>query len=298
MRTSMGTTGAELPSPPDGPTGEPHRVSNRAKALIVAGGLGLLLVGAGLAALLLGGGGDGPRAGGGSDGNASEPAALAPPTSLTAETRPFAVTLTWTAPPGEVSRFVVVRDGKRVGRVGPDQHRFVDDTALPGAQYRYEVEAVAGGESALSRPLPVVTPRAPLGQARVEGLYTIDARDTSHFGYSSFAGAFQSGWRFKSKCRQGPCSVTWKDVQGAGVSGSLTGRGAHYAGTGTTRFATCGNVATSGTITLELKVIRAASLRGSWRAIKLRGTLVERSAAQLGCVAAGADYQVTATLIV
>jgi hypothetical protein len=32
--------------------------------------------------------------------------------------------------------------GKRMGRVGRDEHRFVYDHALPGAQYRYEVEAV------------------------------------------------------------------------------------------------------------------------------------------------------------
>lgn len=295
MRTPIGTTGAELPSPPDSPNEEPRRSPRRARTVIV-GGLGLLLAGIGLAAFLLRD--DGPEVGGGAvAGSATEGTELAPPTSLNAETKPFAVTLTWTGPRSEVSGYVVYRDGKRIGRVDRDEHRFVDETALPRAQYRYEVEAVAGGQVAASQALAVVTPRAPLGQARVEGLYTIDARDTSHFGFASFPGDLQSGWRFKPRCRTGPCSVTWQDVQGVGISGVLTGRGARYAGSGTTRFATCGNVATSGTITLRLEIIRAASLRGSWRAIKLRGTLVERSPAQLGCVASGAEYDVKATLI-
>jgi len=50
--------------------------------------------------------------------------------------------------------------------------------------------------------------------------------------------------------------------------------------------------------TLERVRARApASVRDAWRATKIVGTFVERFPAQLGCVASGADYQVTGTLI-
>jgi hypothetical protein len=46
-----------------------------------------------------------------------------------------------------------------------------------------------------------------------------------------------------------------------------------------------------------IEVVKAASVRDAWRATRIVGTFVERFPAQLGCVASGADYQVTGTLI-
>lgn len=52
-----------------------------------------------------------------------------------------------------------------------------------------------------------------------------------------------------------------------------------------------------GTLTLRFEVVRAESVRNAWRASKLVGTFVERYPPQLGCVGAGVDYDITATLL-
>ena len=141
------------------------------------------------------------------------------------------------------------------------------------------------------------TPPAPLGMARLDGTFTVELRDTSHYGFSSFPGNIQSGWRFKPKCRQGVCDVTWKDAQGVALAGVLQNAGPRYEGTATTRLASCGELRGSGTVTVMIEVVKAASVRDAWRATEVVGTFVERFPAQLGCVASGADYQVTGTLI-
>jgi hypothetical protein len=132
----------------------------------------------------------------------SFPASRAP-TSVEASGRPFAVMLRWAAPEGETGRLVVYRDGDRLTHLEPNRTGFADDSVLPAVRYAYFVEAVMGGKAAKSDPIRVKTPPAPLGMARLHGTFTVDLRDTSHFGFSSFPGDIQSGWRFKPKCRRG-----------------------------------------------------------------------------------------------
>jgi hypothetical protein len=83
----------------------------------------------------------------------------------------------------------------------------------------------------------------------------------------------------------------------APLSGRLECSGVHYEGKGSSNFATCGNVSSIGTLTLRLEVVRAESVRNAWRASKLVGTFVQRYPPQLGCVGAGVDYDISATLI-
>ena len=148
-----------------------------------------------------------------------------------------------------------------------------------------------------SETIRVKTPPASLSLARLDGIYAIDARNTSHFGLTGVVNNLASGWRFRPVCRRGPCDVTWKDVQGNPLSGRLERSGVHYEGTGSSKFATCGNVSSVGTLTLRFEVVRAESVRNAWRASKLVGTFVERYPPQLGCVSAGVDYDITAKLI-
>lgn len=223
--------------------------------------------------------------------------ALAPPTAVEASARPFAVMLRWAAPEGEADRLVVYRDGDRLAPLEPNRTGFVDDSVLPAVRYTYVIEAVLDGKASKSDPIRVKTPPASLGMARLDGTFTVDLRDTSHYGFSSFPGDIQSGWRFKPKCRRGACDVMWKDAQGVALAGVLKNTGPRYEGTATTRVASCGDLRGSGTITVRIEVVKAGSVRDAWRATKIVGTFVERFPAQLGCVASGADYQVTGTLI-
>ena len=269
---------------------------------MVAGLVAFMLVAALLIGILILGGEEGSsvRSSGGVSSGGVDPderPVLAPPTSVEASARPFALTLRWAAPEGEVDRLVVYRDGDRLASLEPNRTGFVDDSVLPAVRYTYVIEAIVDGKALKSDRIRVKTPPAPLGMARLDGTFTVDLGDTSHFGFSSFPGDIQSGWRFKPKCHRGVCDATWKDAQGAALAGVLKNTGPRYEGTATTRLASCGDLRGSGTVTVRIEVVKAGSIRDAWRATKIVGTFVERFPAQLGCVASGADYEVTGTLI-
>jgi hypothetical protein len=290
-----GLPNAPEPASAPGTSGPPRR----SRVALVAGLVAFVLVAALLIVVMLLGGEEGSgvrRSPRGVDPE-EPPPVLAPPTSVEASARPFAVMLRWAAPKGEADQLVVYRDGDRLATLEPNRTRFVDDSVLPAVRHMYVIEVVLDEDAVKSDPVRVKTPPAPLGMARLEGTFTVDLRDTSHYGFSSFPGDIQSGWRFKPKCRRGTCDVTWKDAQGVALAGVLQNMGPRYEGTATTRLASCGDLRGSGTVTVEIEVVKAATVRDAWRATKIVGTFLERFPAQLGCVASGADYQVTGTLI-
>lgn len=295
------TRSSDLPNPPEpGSASGPGRPPRRSRVALLAGLVAFVLVAALLIVILVTGGEErsGVRSPRGVDVDPEEPRpALAPPTSVEASARPFAVLLQWEAPEGDADRLAVYRDGDRLAPLEPSRTRFVDDSVLPAVRYTYVIEAVVDGKASKSDAIRVKTPPAPLGMARLDGTFTVDLRDTSHYGFSSFPGDIQSGWRFKPKCRRGACDVTWKDAQGVALAGVLENTGARYEGTATTRLASCGDLRGSGTVTVRIEVVKAGSVRDAWRATKIVGTFLERFPSQLGCVASGADYQVTGTLI-
>ena len=295
MQTPMTSSGTEVPSTPQGEDGAGRKP--RRRGILVGAALGMLIVAGGIIALLQPGGDDGRAPAGtiGNDAHGVEPVSTV--TDVEAEAKPFAVRLDWVAPEGEVEGIVVLRDGARVGRLEPGDSTFTDRSALPATRYSYVVQSVRGGEFLRSEPIRVKTPPAPLSLARLDGVYAIDARITSHFGFTDVADEFASGWRFRPVCRRGPCTVTFKDAQGNPLSGRLERTRVRYEGTGSSKFGTCGNVSSTGTFTLRLEVVRAETVRDAWRASKLVGTFVERVPAQLGCVGAGVDYDITAKLI-
>jgi hypothetical protein len=242
------TRSSDLPNPPEPVTASgPGRPPRRSRVPLAAGLVAFILVAALLIGIVVLGGeeGSGVRSPRGVDVVPDEPRpALAPPTSVEASARPFAVMLRWAAPEGETDRLVVYRDGDQLAHLEPNRTGLVDDSVLPAVRYTYFVEVVLDGKAAKSDPIRVKTPPAPLGMARLNGTFTVDLRDTSHFGFSSFPGDIQSGWRFKPKCRRDVCDVTWKDAQGVALAGVLKNTGARYEGTATTgsrRAATCGD---------------------------------------------------------
>jgi hypothetical protein len=292
------TRSSDLPIPPEPVAAAgPGRPPRRSRVAVVVGLVAFMLVAALLIGIVVLGGEEGSAVRSPRGLDPDEPPALVPPTSVEASARPFAVTLRWAAPEGEAARLVVYRDGDRLAPPEPNRTAFVDDSVLPAVRYTYVIEAVADGKALKSDPIRVTTPPAPLGMARLDGTFMVDLRDTSHYGFSSFPGDIQSGWRFKPKCHRGACEVTWKDAQGVALAGVLENTGPRYEGTATTRLASCGDLRGSGTVTVRIEVVKAGSVRDAWRATRIVGTFVERFPAQLGCVASGADYHVTGTLI-
>jgi hypothetical protein len=142
----------------------------------------------------------------------------------------------------------------------------------------------------------VKTPAAPLGQSRVDGLYRVVAHNTSNFGFVAFNGDFRTGWRFRPTCENGPCDVGWNDVNVAGFTSVLVVKGVSYSGQDRANFGRCGSKTTTATWTIRFRVTKAATVKGEWLATAFVGTIVQRSGAQLGCVATGADYDIKGTL--
>jgi len=292
------TRSSDLPIPPDPVSASgPGRPRRRSRVALVAGLVALIVVAALLIGIVVLGGEEGSAVRSPRGVDPVDPPALAPPTSVEASARPFGVTLRWASPESEADRLVVYRDGDRLAPLELNRTAFVDDSVLPAVRYTYVIEAVADGKASRSDPIRVKTPPAPLGMARLDGTFTVDLRDTSHYGFSTFPGDIQSGWKFKPKCRRGACDVMWKDAQGVALAGVLKNTGPRYEGTATSRLASCGELRGSGTVTVRIEVVKAGSVRDAWRATKIVGTFVERFPAQLGCVASGADYRVTGALI-
>lgn len=123
-------------------------------------------------------------------------------------------------------------------------------------------------------------------------------RETSHFGFSRIAeGPVNLGWRVIPVCDEGPCDVKFSVV---GVKETATtlrfAKGAYQGAYTSNDLVRCGASAASATYTIRFTVTRADVVKGEWRATKIAGTVVQRSPAQLGCVASGADYDATGSL--
>jgi hypothetical protein len=77
----------------------------------------------------------------------------------------------------------------------------------------------------------------------------------------------------------------------------LARKGARYEGTASARLIPCGGVLSTSTVTVALRVVKAAFVGGEWRAKRITGKLKHAESAQLGCVAAQATYRVRGRLL-
>jgi hypothetical protein len=265
-----------------------------AAVLLVAAGAAV-----GVALAVSGGDGEPVAAQTASPSPSSSPTILAP-TGVTEEVQPFSVTLSWTQPDGgvEVARYTVYRDGALVGSVDAPASSFTDEELTPGKSYTFEVAAVSGGLISDRVTVEVETAVPPLKAARVAGVFNVALKSTSQYGLEGSIGKLTLGWRFTPKCDSGPCNATVKVLNFKELKTTLKRNGAKYTGSDTGKFnVKCGSVVTDTTLTFTLNVKKAKGISGHWRATKLVGTLKQAGAAQLGCVASGATYSVTATLL-
>lgn len=291
----------EIPPPPPSPVGgsAPEPRGRRTKvgsiALIVV--LAIVAIAAGVSQM---GSGDGQVA----DGGASVSPSVQVPTqpgSARAVAAPFKVVVTWAPSSGSLAGYRIYRDGDVLDEVDTDVRKYTDDTVAPNVRYRYEIAAFTeAGDTTKRTVASVKTPPAALALARVQGTFNAKLHLTSSFGLNFSGGGGGSGTlglKLTPVCGQGPCSVTLGVIGGKVEHFTLKQTGATYGGTGTNRSAfTCGGTPTSASFAVRFTVVAAKSLKDEWRASKLEGTIVERSASQLGCVSSGTDYSFSATL--
>jgi hypothetical protein len=172
------------------------------------------------------------------------------------------VSLRW-APPlagGEVTTYVVLREGEEVGRLAPATREFTDPDVDVGTRYGYEVFAIGDEGKGLPSPVASVrTPIPPIEHAHFAGFYGIrlvfrqidlltrfeGVRDPA-VGDRAFA-----EWDILPICTafQGACNVTlfgWELVRdGRAYTGTLPSD------------ATCGNERVESTQTVTLRVTKA-----------------------------------------
>lgn len=220
---------------------------------------------------------------------------LAAPRGFAADPQPFRVELTW-QPPRSAQGYSLFRDGELIETLPRDATSFVDDTVLPLQGFTYEIEAFSADVTSVRERVEVQTPAAPLGLSRLEGLYRVTAHDTRDFGFVVFDGDFRTGWRFRPQCGDGACDVGWTDVNLNGFETVLRQSGPRYSGSDRAEFGRCGGRKTRTTWTIRLHVTNAATVKDAWRATAFEGTIAQRSPAQLGCVATGADYTIKGAL--
>jgi hypothetical protein len=172
------------------------------------------------------------------------------------------VSLSWTSPlaGGEVTAYVVLRQGEVVERLGPATTEFTDPDVDIGERYGYEVFAI--GDEGRGRPSPLVsvrTPIPPIEHAHLGGFYGVRLVFRQIDLLSRFEGVpdpavgdrtFQE-WEILPVCTafRGACNVTlfgWELVRhGREYTGSLPSN------------ATCGNERVESKRTVTLRVTKA-----------------------------------------
>jgi hypothetical protein len=245
---------------------------------------------------------------GGRGGKQGKPATTSPPATLTllapttlnADVKALAVTLTWSEPAGgkAVERFTITRGGDYLTSVVAPTNTYTDATVIPGRSYTYEVQAVAGDEKSSTITQSVRTPVPSIGQARLAGDFNVVVKLVSQTGFSSYGSRFTVGWHFKPKCGQGPCDVVWTDLGEKSLKATLHRAKAVYSGSDTGDFGSqCGKLSHDSVLTIKFHVTKARAIDGEWRASRLVGTITHYDAAQLGCVTGRATLSMFATLL-
>ncbi len=231
---------------------------------------------------------------------APSPTAVAAPQTMDAHPAAFVVVLTWAQGEGlPVSYYAVTRDGRPITTLKPDTTTWIDRSVTPETRYVYVVAAVgADGARALTR-VVTKTPTAALSTARFQGTFNVHLHATSDFGFSNFHSENQTaGWRSTPMCRKGPCDTELADLHRKAFVLTLTRNGAAYQGTvSISGIVKCAGADVTSTFMVSVHATDAGAVRDRWLVTKVQGTMTQSEAAQLGCIASGATYSVTGSLV-
>ena len=244
-------------------------------------------------------------AGGGGDVASGTPATPAPtavaaPQTMDAQPAAFVVVLTWTHGEGlPVSYYAVTRDGRPITTLPPETTTWIDRSVTPETRYAYVVAAVGADGTRAVTHVVAKTPTAPLSTARFQGTFNVHLHATSHFGFSDFHGENQTaGWRSTPACRKGPCDTELADLHRKAFVLTMTRNGAAYRGTvSISGIVKCAGADSTSSFTVSLHATDAGAVRDRWVVTKVQGTMTQSEAAQLGCIASGATYSVTGSLV-
>jgi len=206
------------------------------------------------------------------------------------------VLVQWAQPTtgASVDSYLIRRDGVQVGSVLGRVTSYQDKGLAPATAYRYSVVAVSGTVRSVPSPALVVkTLTPPLSSARLEGLWTVDAKVIkSNYididGKSNMGHAETDSWQFVPTCAVGACDVVVSgDWYGTPFKATLTHAGAVYMGTTKASITSCGpsSIPVQDTLTIQMTVKNAGASDQIWSASSWVGTLEDYSPA----IGVGAD---------
>jgi hypothetical protein len=173
------------------------------------------------------------------------------------------VTLEWSPPGagGDVTSYVVRREGEEIGRLGASTRTFTDPDVEIGQRYGYDVYAI--GEEGRGRPSPatdVEVPVPPIEHAHFAGAYTVELVFRRIGLLSRFEGVVNPAvgdrvvqdWDLLSVCAplQGACDAALFGFE-------LTRKGRQYRGTVNAE-ARCGDEELRSKQTVTLRVTKAS----------------------------------------
>lgn len=282
---------------PVSPSGQPTPPGNRRKLLFLAIGSGAAVLAIVLAVILTRSGPTTPPV---DVASPDEEPSIAAPAGLEATPGAFKVRLRWQPPEGGApeSGYEVSRDGEDLEMVDADTTTFVDEEAVPGQRYLYEVRSLEGDLVSTPAKLKVETEEAPPHTARLEGVFNVQATIVSESGYQESPDKARLGWRFRPRCGQGPCPVQWFDIHSNTFKITLRLKGGAYSGSGSGQLnVNCGSAVSTSSVTLRLRPTKANEVAGEWRVTTLEGTFTHSEGAQLGCVGSRATVSVLGRLV-
>jgi hypothetical protein len=235
-------------------------------------------------------------------GETGQGTALAPvsnlsadPGKVTADPASWTVSLTWDDAPAELGldHYLVSRDGESIADQVAEA-AFVDEAALPGTEFTYEVVAVGDAGTTEVASVTVTTQDLDVDQALVEGRYAVSMRviETNLNDRGSTA---TMKWEFTPACEFGVCDLVWT-VTRKDAAGLVFPKSTRYQGVGSGPFLirSCFNDPVNEDLTLVFTVKKGEVRGGVFTATTLKGT-VREVAKTPGCVTAARTFAFTAT---
>lgn len=211
------------------------------------------------------------------------------------------ITLHWSPPPtGPLpDKYLVLSGGTVAGSAAGPATSYRVTGLTPASSYSYRLVAVRGGRrSPASALLTVSTITPPMSQARLQGAWTIYAKNigAAHGGNNG-----SLSWQFSPVCTAGACDVVLHGRDGiSAITVKLVRSGAVYRGQTVDRGQPCGSGANAIPdpimLKVRLRVTAAVGFNQAWVANSWTGTMTGTSpyvsAATFYCAA----YTFTASL--
>jgi hypothetical protein len=185
----------------------------------------------------------------------------------------------WSRPPtGPLpDKYLILSNGTVAGSVAGTVTSYRQAGLNPAGAYQYQVVAVRGGKrSPQSALLSVSTLTPPISQARLQGPWNVDAKNTG----SAPGGKNGSlSWQFSPACAVGACDVVLHGQDGVhSFKVKLTHAGTVYKGQTSAALYPCGSGANSvpdpATLKIQVRVTAGAGENQVWAATSWVGTMV------------------------